>query len=475
MLLRTPLTAGIRSALALRFMSGMEVKFPAMSPTMTEGRIVNWRKKEGEKVSPGDALFEIQTDKATLDVEATEEGYLAKIIMHAGDAVIKVGESVAVMVDAPGDIANVKLPEKKEASQPSAPTAANPPISSAPQTQAPAKVQHQAVDVSNVAFPSVKRLLSLYNVDPSSIKPTGPAGRLTKGDVLQYVAAKKLTALTPEQLIASAKSHSAKSVANPETSPPKSAQSPSPSSAPAPPRREQIVTETKLVSSAAARLKKDVPHVAASVECNYDELLETQKAINDLLDGEKTIPLEAFIVKAVGLALRQVPEMNVHFDAASDSWTQRNSSCDVALQFVDKHEAPLAFVKKADQTDLSKITSTLQAPQPTETAAPVSVSFYDNLDVHHTEPIVNGPSVASVSVGSPYTVVESFATESPAENDDDLFDERPRLVSSDGIKVANKVQLTLSWDARLVDESTASRFLDAVKQFVQSPSTMILK
>ncbi|PVG02826.1 hypothetical protein CPB86DRAFT_547740 [Serendipita vermifera] len=168
---------------------------PAMSPTMTEGGIASWKKKEGDSFAAGDVLLEIETDKATIDVEAQEDGVLGKILAKEGERGIPVGKLIALLVEEGDDISNLEIPKDEEVAKPAEPTK---PLQSEKQSDAPptsspaspnASSKHTShIHVEGPVFPSVLRLLNEAGVeDYKKIKGTGVRGMLTKGDVLAFL------------------------------------------------------------------------------------------------------------------------------------------------------------------------------------------------------------------------------------------------------------------------------------------------
>jgi pyruvate/2-oxoglutarate dehydrogenase complex dihydrolipoamide acyltransferase (E2) component len=166
-------------------------KMPAMSPTMTEGGIASWKKREGDSFTAGDVLLEIETDKAVIDVEAQDDGIMGKILVQDGQKNIPVGKAIALLAEEGDDISNIEVSEDVPELSESAPASKQeqPPLSSqsAP-TQAPTLKATHRVSHSRPLFPSVARLLHEYSVqDPEKIKGTGVRGMLTKGDVLAFL------------------------------------------------------------------------------------------------------------------------------------------------------------------------------------------------------------------------------------------------------------------------------------------------
>ncbi|CAK5279444.1 unnamed protein product [Mycena citricolor] len=165
------------------------LEMPAMSPTMTEGGIAGWKKMEGESFAAGDVLLEIETDKATIDVEAQDDGVMGKILIPEGTKNIVVGKAIALLAEEGDDISNLQPPEEKPSrKQQQKPEEKQAPAAeaSSPSPSAP-KHSHSAPSHSRPLFPSVYRLLGEHVVDPSKITGTGIRGMLTKGDVLAFL------------------------------------------------------------------------------------------------------------------------------------------------------------------------------------------------------------------------------------------------------------------------------------------------
>jgi len=169
-----------------------EFLMPAMSPTMSEGGISRWKVTEGSKFSAGEVLLEIETDKATIDVEAQDDGVLGKIIAADGSKNIEVGELIALLAEEGDDVSNLEVPKKKESSsskqQDAKPSvSASPPSTSTSTTQKTSQSQPIKIDHSKPMFPSVLRLLEENGISPEKVKGTGIRGMLTKGDVLAFM------------------------------------------------------------------------------------------------------------------------------------------------------------------------------------------------------------------------------------------------------------------------------------------------
>ncbi|TGZ83911.1 hypothetical protein EX30DRAFT_346629 [Ascodesmis nigricans] len=173
---------------------------PAMSPTMTEGGITRWNVKEGQEFSSGDVLLEVETDKAQMDVEAQEDGVMAKILVDAGSKGVRVGTKIAVLAEQGDNIATLEIPADVPSSAPSPSPSSSPKTSEAPKPAQQAPSQQPTASKKNpqTLLPSVSHLLHLHSLNASQITGTGPKGRLLKGDVLAHI--KAIPASSPSEL-----------------------------------------------------------------------------------------------------------------------------------------------------------------------------------------------------------------------------------------------------------------------------------
>ncbi|KAI9446802.1 single hybrid motif-containing protein [Lactarius indigo] len=182
------LTPGLSATSTLRAVTKFEM--PAMSPTMTEGGIASWKKREGDSFTAGDVLLEIETDKAVIDVEAQDDGIVGKILAQDGQKNIPVGKVIALLAEEGDDISNLEIPKDEPTPSKSVPVPKQeqaPPTPSSPAPPVTPKATHH-ISHSRPLFPSVSRLLQEYGVqDPEKIKGTGVRGMLTKGDVLAFL------------------------------------------------------------------------------------------------------------------------------------------------------------------------------------------------------------------------------------------------------------------------------------------------
>nr|AJI44066.1 dihydrolipoyllysine-residue acetyltransferase [Paeonia suffruticosa] len=324
-----------------------EIGMPSLSPTMTEGNIARWLKKEGDQVSTGEVLCEVETDKATVEMECMEEGYLAKIIHGDGAKEIKVGEVIAVTVEEEGDIAKFKdyspsAPDApaaadKETSVPTPPKkeVVEEPVSSpepkVSKTSAPPPAEDRIF-----ASPLAKKLAEDHNVPLSSIKGTGPDGRIVKADIEDYLAsgAKGVSATPPKAKDATT------AAALDYTDLPHT--------------QIRKVTASRLLLS-----KQTIPHYYLTVDTCVDKLMDLRGQLNSLQEasGGKRLSVNDLVIKAAALALRKVPQCN-------SSWTNdyirqfHNVNINVAVQTDNGLYVPV--IRDADKKGLSTISEEIK-------------------------------------------------------------------------------------------------------------------
>ncbi|KAL2164625.1 hypothetical protein VTH06DRAFT_3842 [Thermothelomyces fergusii] len=288
---------GFRTSAAV--LAAQNFTMPALSPTMTEGNIAAWRVKEGEKFSAGDVLLEIETDKATMDVEAQEDGILVKVIQGEGSKGVQVGTRIAVIAEEGDDISSLQIPpdetpqaakaaEAPKTQTPAAPAApASPEPASTPATsppKAPVKPGGKALNKSYPLLPSVIHLLKQNGLDESAasgITPTGPNGRLLKGDVLAFLG--KINANTPAQVSARFEKLSHLDLSNIKV-----AKAPEPKKA-----------------AAEAAPPPPPPKSVVSLPVSLEAVREAQKKIHNSLGV--LLPLSTFVERASELANDELP------------------------------------------------------------------------------------------------------------------------------------------------------------------------
>lgn len=428
-----------------------EIGMPSLSPTMTEGNIARWLKKEGEKVSPGEVLCEVETDKATVEMECMEEGYLAKILRGDGSNGIKVGEVIAITVEEEEDIdkfrdykpvASDAAPEPKEASAPSPPkeeVAAEPITSKAPEISKPSPAP--ATEGRVLASPLARKIAEEHNVSLSNVKGTGPDGVIVKADVEEFIASRGKEVSAP-----AARGDAAAAAALDYTDIPHS--------------QIRKVTASRLLLS-----KQTIPHYYLSVDTCVDKLMELRTQLNLLQEasGGKRISVNDLVIKAAALALRKVPQCN-------SSWTNdyirqyHNVNINVAVQTDKGLYVPV--VKDADKKGLSKISEEVKFLAQRAKENSLKPEDYE------------GGTFTVSNLGGPFGIKQFCAIINPPQSGILAVGSAERRVvpgsGSDQYKFASFMSVTLSCDHRVIDGAIGAEWLKAFKGYIENPESMLL-
>ncbi|KAG5593942.1 hypothetical protein H5410_035174 [Solanum commersonii] len=419
------------------------IGMPSLSPTMTEGNIARWLKKEGDKVSPGELLCEVETDKATVEMECMEEGYLAKILHGDGASSIKVGEVIAVTVEEEDDIAKFKdyQPSTSDATpSPKAPASPPPPkeeVAEKPVTPSQPKVSKSSAADRIFASPLARKIAEDHNIPLTNIKGTGPEGRIVKADIDDYLASRG-----KEAPAAAPKADTSLDYTD------------------IPVAQIRKVTASRLLLS-----KQTIPHYYLTVDTCVDKLIELRSKLNSLQEasGGKKLSVNDLVIKAAALALRKVPQCN-------SSWTNdyirqyHNVNINVAVQTDNGLYVPV--VRDADKKGLSTISEEVKnlaqkakenslKPQDYEGGTFTVSNLGGPFGIKQFCAIINPPQSAILAVGS--------------------AEKRVLPGSSEGqYKFASMMSVTLSCDHRVIDGAIGAEWLKAFKGYIESPESMLL-
>lgn len=428
------------------------ILMPALSPTMTEGTLARWVKKEGDTIKAGEVIAEIETDKATMEVEAVDEGVLAKIIIAAGTSGVAVNAPIAYMVEdgekfdpaSLGAPANDKAAPKAVASA-SAPAAT--PTAAAPAAATPAASSTQAPTAASSgdrlkATPLARRLAAEKGLNLASLQGTGPNGRITKADVLSgKTVSVAAAAPAPAPVMAATGA-----IADMLT---KQGQS----FTAIPNNNIKKVTARRLSES-----KQTVPHFYLSVDCRIDQLLAMRKRINDSADVK--VSVNDFVVRAVALALKEVPAAN---SAWSDDAVLQFNTVDISVAVATPNGLITPIVKNADKKGLAGISSEMKDLAERARAGKLkpeefqgggfTISNLGMFGVKDFAAIINPPQSCILAVGA--------------------GDQRPVVIDGK-IEVATVMTCTLSVDHRSVDGAVGAQFLAAFKKRIEDPAIMLL-
>jgi pyruvate dehydrogenase E2 component (dihydrolipoamide acetyltransferase) len=438
----------------------IDILMPALSPTMEEGTLAKWHVKVGDTVKAGDVIAEIETDKATMEVEAVDEGVIEAILVDAGTENVKVNAPIAKLA---GEGESPAPPPSKEAPAKAAPAAEAPKAAPAPaapaqaagETAAPAKPAPAAAPTGDRVFasPLARRLASAANLDLKSIAGTGPHGRVVKADV---EAAQTGGAPAAKAAPASA---------------------PAAASAPAEPRKvlslEQmgipagsydLVPLDGMRKTIARRLTdsfRDVPHFPLTIDLEIDALLAARAKINHLLEGQGVkVSVNDIIIKAVAVALKRVPEANASY---TPEGIALHKHADIAVAVAIDGGLITPIVRAAETKGLAQISAEvkdLAARAKSKKLKPeefqggtFSVSNLGMFGIKAFASIINEPQGAIMSVGA--------------------GDQRP-VVKNGELAVATVMTVTLTCDHRVVDGAIGAKFLAAFKPLIEEPLTLIV-
>ncbi|KAF8140149.1 pyruvate dehydrogenase [Boletus edulis] len=418
---------------------------PAMSPTMTEGGIASWKKSEGETFSVGDVLLEIETDKASIDVEAQDDGILAKIIAPDGSKNIVVGTPIAILAEEGDDLSAAAQmaveasapppPAQQQTPEPAPPAQSLPPPASAPQPQD----TKPAIPTGDRIFasPIAKKIALEKGIPLAKIKGTGPDGRIIRDDVERY----QPPAPTPSAL--------------PDATPASSDYIDIP-----------VSNMRKVIGMRLTQSKQELPHYYLTVEINMDKVLKLREVFNKTLgDKDKAAKLSVndFILKAVACALKDVPEAN---SAWLGDIIRQYKNADISVAVATPTGLITPIVKDVGSKGLATISAETKAlakkardgklaPQEYQ-GGTFTVSNLGMFDIDHFTAIINTPQSCILAVGT----TKLALVPAPEE-------ER-------GFKTVNVMKVTLSSDHRTVDGAVGARWLSAFKSYLENPLTFML-
>jgi pyruvate dehydrogenase E2 component (dihydrolipoamide acetyltransferase) len=429
----------------------INILMPALSPTMTEGTLARWLKKQGETVKAGDVIAEIETDKATMEVEAVDEGVLGKILVADGTEGVKVNAPIAILVQEGEAVPDSADPTPAPAPEARVAAASAPDAEPANAIAAPAA---NGYDKGKRIFasPLAKRVAKEMGVELKGIAGTGPNGRIVRADV---EAAKATPAAAPVPA-AAAPAPAAKPA--PAAAPTKAAAITAP---------HQLVPHTTMRRVIAKRLtesKQSVPHFYLTMEIELDALLKLRGELNarSTKDGAGAFKLSVndMIIKAAAIALRRVPKVNASF---TDDGVAFYDDVDVSVAVAIADGLITPIIRNADQKGLATISNEMKdlglraragKLKPEEfQGGGFSVSNLGMFGVKDFQAIINPPQAAILAVGA--------------------GEQRP-VVKDGQLAIATVMSATLSVDHRVVDGALGAEWLQAFKAIIQEPLNLML-
>ncbi|WP_293801877.1 pyruvate dehydrogenase complex dihydrolipoamide acetyltransferase [uncultured Bosea sp.] len=446
------------------------ILMPALSPTMEKGNLAKWLKKEGDTIKSGDIIAEIETDKATMEVEAVDEGVLAKILVPEGTADVAVNEVIGVIAGEGEDAKSVSAPAaggaapaKAEAPKSDAPKAEAPAAAAAPApaATAPAAAPASAGGSRAFASPLARRIAKDAGLDLSAIKGSGPHGRIVEKDV---EAAKKGGGAKAAPAAASAGAPAAKPAAAPLASGPSDEQV---KKLFEPGSYEEVPHDgmRKTIARRLTEAKQTVPHFYVTVDCELDALLKLRGELNAAApekDGKPAYKLSVndMVIKALALALKAVPDANVSW---TDNAMLKHKHADVGVAVSIPGGLITPIIRDACHKSLSQISNEMKDMaarakarklKPEEyQGGTTAVSNLGMFGVKDFAAIVNPPHATILAVGA---------------------GEQRVIVKGGQPAVATVMSVTLSTDHRAVDGALGAELLAAFKGYIEKPMAMLV-
>ena len=440
------------------------VPLPALSPTMESGSLVSWDKKEGDQLSEGDLLAEIETDKATMAFETPEEGYLAKILVPAGTKGVPLGQPLCIIVESEEDIAKFKNVSVEEAIAAAGGGGDTPPPPAAPQPEAPTPQSQQTPPPAPPAQPQPQQNT------PSSQAP--PAQQQQQSDrTFASPLARKLARDMGVQLPQSGSGPNGRVVAEDLKGATVDA-GPTHTSSPPPPPPTSAgdfidLPLTNMRQTIAKRLtmsKQTVPHYYLTVNLKVDELLELRERINAMLKTDNVkLSVNDFIVKAAALSCKKVPQVNSIWQ---ETYIRQYNRVDVCVAVATDNGLITPIVFNAENKGIQDIGTEIRSLaerarsgklQPHEfQGGTFTISNLGMFDISHFTAVINPPQSAILAVGSTQKILV------PSNSDEEKF------------KVVNTLNVTLSCDHRVVDGAVGAKWLQWFRKYMEKPINMLL-
>lgn len=425
---------------------------------MTEGKLAKWLKAEGDAVASGDVLAEIETDKATMEVEAVDEGTLGKILIAEGAEGVKVNTVIALLLEEGEDKAALDgyaaAPAPAAAVEtPAAPAKAAPAAAAADVTTAPPPAVAPAAPPAAsaaptgriIASPLAKRMAVQAGLDLGNISGSGPKGRIVKSDIEAAISGK--TAAPAQAQPAAAVAAAAAPSAGPVL---RGAES-----------WDDIphTSVRKIIAKRLTESSRDIPHIYLTVDCEIDAMLAARKQINDAADEAYKVSVNDLVIKASAIALRRVPGVNAQW---TETATRMLNTVDISVAVAYDGGLITPIIWDADRKGLAQISEEMKdlagrardgklMPEEFQGGG-FSVSNLGMYGISNFTSIINPPQACILAVGA---------------------GEQRALVTNGEVRVATVMSVTLSCDHRVVDGAMGAQWLQAFKGLIEAPATML--
>ena len=437
----------------------IELKMPALSPTMEEGTLAKWLVKEGDAVKSGDILAEIETDKATMEFEAVDEGTIAKIMVTEGTDGVKVGTVIALIAgegeDTGAAAAPAPAPKKEE---PKAETKPEPEAEAAPApTPAPAPAPAAKADGDRVkASPLARRLAEARGIDLGAIRGSGPNGRIVKADIDSTEGKGELRQAQPERSGVAAEP----SAVRPEPLeglPSSKAQA---FETEIPHEAVKLSNMRKTIARRLTEAKQTIPHIYLTVDIRLDALLKLRGELNGALSARGVkLSVNDLLIKALAVALKQVPECNVSF---TPNELIKYSRADISVAVSIPGGLITPIIAGADAKGVAAISAEMTELagrakegklQPHEyQGGTASLSNMGMFGIKQFEAVINPPQGMIMAIGA--------------------GEKRPHVID-DSLQIATVMSATGSFDHRAIDGADGARLMKVFKELVESPLGLV--
>ena len=447
----------------------INLQMPALSPTMEEGTLAKWLVKEGDSVSSGDLLAEIETDKATMEFEAIDEGVIAKIVVPEGTENVKVGAVIAIIAEEGEDADDIKAPaqskekqaekpvskkekpeqesvpapEAKEASEPASP----PPASAKPEAEASPDSGDDRLKVS----PLARRLAEEKGVDLKALSGSGPGGRIVKADidaaeggtaqVKSDKAEEKSESATSDRAAAKPAAGTSDDLEIPHTA-------------------EKLSGMRKTLARRLTEAKQTIPHYRVSIDVNIDKLLKLRGELNASLEARGIkLSVNDLLIKAQAVALMQAPDSNVSYTEEAMIRYQR---ADIAVAVSIPGGLITPIITSADTKSLSTIATEMKDLAERAKAGKLKMHEYQGGTASLSNMGMFGVTTFDAVINPPQGMILAISAGI-----------KKPVVIDDSVQIATMMTATGSFDHRAIDGATGAAFMKAFKETVENPLGML--
>ncbi|CAK6449510.1 unnamed protein product [Pipistrellus nathusii] len=445
----------------------IKILMPSLSPTMEEGNIVKWLKREGEAVSAGDALCEIETDKAVVTLDASDDGILAKIVVEEGSKGIRLGSLIGLLVEEGEDWKHVEIPKDvgppAATSQPSAPRP-----SPGPPVPVPVRKELPPGTLQLRVSPAARNILEKHKLDASQGTATGPRGIFTKEDAVKLVQLKQAgkvteTRPTPAPPVAPTAPLPAKAPA-PAAAPPSYPRPMIPPvSTPGQPNVAGTFTEIpasnirRVIAKRLTESKSTVPHAYATADCDVGAVLKVRQ---NLVKDDIKVSVNDFIIKAAAVTLKQMPSVNVSWDGEGP---KQLPFIDISVAVATDRGLITPIIKDAAAKGIQEIADSVKAlskkardgkllPEEYQGGS-FSISNLGMFGIDEFTAVINPPQACILAVGRFRSVLKLTQDEE----------------GNDKLQQQQLIRVTMSSDGRVVDDELATKFLETFKANLENP------